>query len=348
MEDRGGAPAPEAEGRAAGARKAAILVALVDQETAARLLAHLEKEEQERITLEIVRLESAPPSREERDAVLREFAGLQAAHQFLEQGGVAYARRVLEKIYPAEEVRRIIETVEASTRPSPFRFLQRADAENLVAFIADEHPQTIALILAHLGPGQGARILEGLPAEKQLEVVKRLATLEHTSPEIVEQVGKALETKLASFVAREFRKTGGLEAAAEILNLVPRSVERAVLEGLAAESPEMADRIRRLMFSFGDILRVNDRGLQNLLRNVDMSQLALALKHAPPEVKDKFFRNMSQRAASLVREEIEFLGPVRLADVEAAQQAIVEVVRRMEDQGQLIIEGRPGSEEIVV
>jgi flagellar motor switch protein FliG len=346
MEERANAPAPALS--AAGARKAAILMVAVDAETAARILAPLEKAEQERVALEIVRLESDPAGRDERDAVLREFAGLHLAHQYAEQGGIAYARQVLERIYPAEEVRRIVETVEASTHPSPFGFLQRADAGNLVTFIADEHPQTIALILAHLGPNQAAGLLEGLPPKKQQEVVKRLATLEHTSPEVVEQVGQALETKLASFVAREFRKTGGLEAAAGILNLVQRSTERTILEGVSEESPEMAEQIRRLMFSFADVLRVNDRGVQNLLRNIDMSQLALALKHAPPDIQDKFYRNMSKRAAELVREEIEFLGPVRLSDVEAAQQAIVEVVRRLEDQGELIIEGRPGSEEIIV
>ncbi len=339
--DQGSAP------DAAGARKAAILMVTIDQESAARVLSRLDKAEQERIALEIVRLETAPPDREERDAVLREFAGVHAARRYMEQGGIAYARQILEKIYPADEVRRILETVEASARPSPFGFLQKGDAENLVAFIADEHPQTIALILAHVGTGQAAGILAALPQSRQMEVVRRLATLEQISPEVVEQVGRALESKLASFVAREFRKTGGVEAAAAILNLVPRSTERAILDGLAQESPEMADRIRALMFSFADITRVNDRGMQNLLRNIDMSQLAMALKHAPPEVKDKFYRNMSKRAAELVREEIEFLGPVRLSDVEAAQQAIVEVVRRLEDQGELIIEGRPGSEEII-
>ncbi len=346
MEGRADIPGPALD--AAGARKAAVLMVSVDQETAARILSQLDKAEQERVALEIVRLESDPPGREERDAVLREFSGFHLAQQVLEHGGMAVARQILERIYPADEVRRIVETLEASTHPSPFSFLQRADAANLAGFVADEHPQTVALVLAHLGPNQAAGLLEALPAPKQREVIRRLATLEHTSPEVVEQVGKALETKLASFVAQEFRRTGGLEAAAEILNLVQRSTERGILDGLAEETPEMVERIRRLMFAFGDIVRVNDRGVQNLLRNIDMSGLALALKHAPPEIKDKFFRNMSKRAAELAREEIEFLGPVRLSDVEAAQQAIVDVVRRLEEQGEVIIEGRPGSEEINV
>jgi flagellar motor switch protein FliG len=334
---------------ATGARKAAILMVSIDQESAARVLAQMEKVDQERIALEIARLESEPPAKEERDAVLREFYNIHLAQQYVEQGGIEYARQILEKIYPVDEVRKILETIEASMRKGPFGFLQRTDTENLVTFIADEHPQTIALILAYVGPAQAAAILEGLDPKKQQEVVKRLATMEHTSPEVVSQVEKALETKLSSFVSQEFRKSGGVEAAAEILNLVQRATERTILDALGEENPQMAEEIRRLMFTFEDVLRVNDRGIQNLLRNIDTTQLALALKHnASPELKDKFFGNMSKRASELVKEEIEYMGPVRLSDVEAAQQAIVDVVRRLEDQGELLIEGRAGSEEVVV
>lgn len=332
----------------AGARKAALLLVSIDPESAARVMAQLGKEDQEKIALEIVRLESEPPGREERDAVLREFYNLHLAHQYLEHGGMDYARRLLEKIYPPSEVRDMLATIESTIHETPFRFLQKADAENLVTFIAEEHPQTIALILAHLGPHQAAGILEGLPLKKQQEVIRRLATMEQTSPEVVEQVEKALENKLSSFVTQGFRRTGGVTAAAEILNLVQRSTERSILEGLNEDSPDMADRIRRLMFTFTDILRVNDRGVQALLKNIDTSQLSLALKHASPELKEKFLGNMSKRAGELIKEEMEFMGPVRLSDVEAAQQAIVDVVRRLEEQGELMIEGRGGADEIVV
>lgn len=333
---------------ALGARKAAILLVSIDQESAARVMAQLGKDDQEKIALEIVRLESEPPGRDERDAVLREFYNLHLAHQYLEHGGMDYAKRILEKIYPPDEVRDLLATIESTIRGAPFGFLKKTEAENLVAFIADEHPQTIALILAHLGPHQAAAILEGLPLKKQQEVVKRLATMEQTSPEVVEQVEKALESKLSTLVTQRFRRAGGIPTAAEILNLVQRATERNILEGLSEESPDLAERIRRLMFTFDDILRVNDRGVQNLLKNIDTSQLSLALKHAAPELKDKFFRNMSKRAAELITEEMEFMGPVRLSDVEAAQQAIVDVVRRLEEQGELMIEGRGGSEDIVV
>lgn len=331
-----------------GSRRAAIFMVSIDQESAARLMGQLDKEDQQRIALEISRLEGEPPTKEERDAVLKDFYNVHLAQQYVEHGGVRYARQILEKVLPADEVRRIIEAIEGSMKAMPFGFLQRSDTENLITFIADEHPQTIALILSHLGPNQAAGIIEGLPVKKQQEVVKRLATMEHTSPDVVSQVEKALENKLASFVTTELRKSGGIGTAAEILNLVQRSTERGILEGLEEEDPEMVESIRRLMFTFEDILRVNDRGVQNLLKSVDTSQLSLALKTAPADLKEKFFRNMSKRASELVREEMEYMGPVRLSDVEAAQQAIVDVVRRLEEQGELIVEGRGGGEEVVV
>ncbi len=330
---------------AGGARRTAVLLVAVDAETAERLMGHLAKADQERVALEIARLENVPASKEERDAVLREFYSTALAQQHVEQGGLAYARRLLEKTYPAAEVDRIVQT--ASARMSPFGFLQRTDKENLLAFIGEEHPQTVALILAHLGPQQSASILESLPVKKQQEIVRRLATMEHTSPEVVQQVERALETRFSGLVTQDLRKTGGVGSAAGILNLVPRSVERGILEGLQEEEPEMVDRIRRLMFTFEDIHRVNDRGVQNLLKNVETSRLSLALKTAAPDLREKFFKNMSQRAAENLREEMEMMGPVRLSDVEAAQQAVVDMVRQLEESGELIVEGRGGAEMVV-
>jgi len=332
----------------AGPRRAAILLVSIDTEAAARILTHISKEDQERMVLEIAKLDQNPPTREERDAVLKQFHHLYLAQQYVEQGGLNYARELLEKVLPVEEVRKIIESVEMSMKQSPFGFLQKTEAGSLVTFIQDEHPQTIALIIAYLPPGQASELLEGLPLRKQQEVIRRLATMEHTSPEVVGEVERALQTKLSSFTTQELHKTGGVEAAAEVLNLVQRATERNILEALEEETPEMVEQIRRLMFTFDDILRVNDRGVQNLLKSIDTSQLSLALKTASPELRDKFFRNMSKRAAELVQEEMEFMGPVRLTDVESAQQAIVDVVRRLEEQGELIIEGRGGAEEIVV
>lgn len=331
-----------------GARRAAVFLTALDPESSAKIFVNLSRDEIELVTMEIAKLDANPASKEERDDIIKDFYNLHMAQQYIEQGGIMYARQILEKVLPADEVRRVLDTIEASMKMAPFGFLQKANTENLVTFIQDEHPQTIALIMAYLIPSQAAEVLEALPLTKQREVVKRLAVMEHTRPDVVQQLEKALEDKLASFVTEEFRKTGGIEAAAEILNLVQRSTERSVLEGLEEEDPEMVEQIRRLMFTFEDILRVNDKGVQNLLKNVDTSQLALALRTAPPELQEKFFKNMSKRAAEIVKEEMEFMGPVRLSDVEAAQMAIVDVVRRLEEQGELIIEGRGGAEEIVV
>jgi flagellar motor switch protein FliG len=332
---------------ARGPRKAAIFIVSVDQETAARVLTHLDRETQEKIALEISRLEITPPTKEERDTVLKEFYNLSLAHQYVEQGGPEYARQLLEKVLPPEDVRQIMGAIETAMKLSPFGFLQKADADNVLAFIQEEHPQTIALIVAYLPPSQASAILEGLTLKKQQEVIKRLATMEHTSPDVVSQVEKSLEAKLSAFITQESRRAGGIEQVAEILNLVQRVTERSILEGLEEEDPEMVEQIRRLMFTFEDIMRVNDRGIQNLLKNVDHQQLSVALKTAPPELRDKFFKNMSKRAVEMVQEEMEYMGPVRLKDVEAAQQAIVDLVRRLEEQGELVVEGR-GGEEVVV
>jgi flagellar motor switch protein FliG len=329
-----------------GARKAAILLISLDQELAVKVLSLMERDTIETLSMEIAKLEEI--SRDERDAVIEEFYHLHLAHQYVEHGGVAYARALLERVLPADEVARIIETIEQSMKMAPFGFLQRAEPENLLTFLQDEHPQTIALILAHIAPSQAAGVLAGLPVKKQLEVVKRLATMEHTSPEVISQVEKALEKKLAAIVTEELREAGGVEAVAEILNLTDRATERGILESLEEEDPDLADQIRRLMFVFEDILLVNDRGVQSLLKEIDQEQLALALKTATLELKEKFFKNMSKRAVELIKEEMEYMGPVRLADVEAAQQQIVDIVRKLEEQGEVIIQGRGAEEEVIV
>jgi flagellar motor switch protein FliG len=331
-----------------GPRKAAVFLVSIDQESASRIFAQLDKSEIERLGLEIAKLEAQPVNREERDKILEEFYHLHLAQQYIEHGGIGYARTLLEKVLPAEEVRKIIETIEQSLKATPFNFLHKTETEDLLTFVQDEHPQTIALILAYLIPSQSAEILERLPIKKQQDVIKRLANMQHTSPEVVERVEKALQAKLASIVTHELSEAGGVKQAAEILNLTQRTTEKTILEGLEEEDPELVENIRRLMFTFDDILRVNDRGVQNLLRQIDPQQLALSLKAASPELKDKFFKNMSKRAVENIKEELEFMGPVRLSDVEGAQQAIVEVVRKLEEQGDLVIEGRGGAEEIIV
>ena len=231
---------------------------------------------------------------------------------------------------------------------TPFSFLQKAESENLLTFIQDEHPQTIALILAHLPPLKASEILVGLPSQKQIEVVKRIANMEQTNPEVIKEVERGLEHRLSDIVSQTFEKAGGVDTVAEILNLADRSTEKGIMEGLEAEDPDLVEQIRRLMFVFEDILLVNDKGIQSVLKEVDNEELSLALKTASEELKQKIFKNMSERAAQLIQEDMQYMGPVRVSDVEAAQQKIVDIVRRLEDAGEIIIAGRGGEKEMIV
>ncbi len=330
-----------------GLRKAAILMISVDQETAAKIMSQLNTEEIETLSMEIARLEDdvAP---EVRDSVVREFYQTHLASKYVESGGIEYARSLLEKSLSPEEAAAILEALEQSIQETPFHFLKQADTDNLLTFISDEHPQTISLILAHLHPKQASEVLAGLTPKKQLEVVKRIAHMEQTTPEAIRMVEQGLESRLSSIVTQDLERAGGVENIAEILNLVDRTTEKGILENLEEEDPDMVEQIRRLMFVFEDIVLVNDKGIQSVLKEVEHDELALALKTASEELQGKIFKNMSERAASLIKEDMEFMGPVRLSDVEAAQQRIVDIVRRLEEAGEVIIQGRGGDEDIVV
>lgn len=329
----------------AGLRKAAVLLVSLDQELASVVLGQMDKALVEAVTLEIARLDEV--TREERDKALEEFHNLCAAQAMVEQGGMSTAKELLLKAMPEDQANEILGIINQAKKTAPFAFLQKAESGNLLAFLQTEHPQTIALILAHINANLASEVLAGLPAKKQLDVVKRLATMENTSPEVVEEVERALEKKLSAVLSSESHELGGVESVANMLNLIDRATERGILESLEEENPELVDQIRRHMFVFEDILRVDDRGVQNIMKEIDNEQLALALKTATPELKDKFLRNMSKRASEMIREEMEYMGPVRLADVEAAQQAIVDVVRRLEEQGDVIIEGRGEAQQVI-
>jgi flagellar motor switch protein FliG len=266
----------------------------------------------------------------------------------MNEGGLEYAKSLLRKSLSEEDAKRIISQVTQQVQTTPFSFLQKAESENLLTFIQDEHPQTIALILAHLPPQKASEILVGLPSQKQIEVVKRVATMEQTSPEVIKEVERGLEHRLSDIVSQTFEKAGGVDTVAEMLNLADRSTEKGIMEGLEAEDPDLVEQIRRLMFVFEDILLVNDKGIQSVLKEVDNDELALALKTASQELKDKIFKNMSERAAQLIAEDMQYMGPVRVSDVETAQQKIVDIVRRLEDAGEIVIAGRGGEKEMVV
>jgi flagellar motor switch protein FliG len=329
-----------------GLRKAAVFLLAIGPEAAGQILRNMERELVEELTREVASLGQVPIER--RHDILDEFYNVALARQYASEGGLAYAKSVLEKALPKDEASRVMQQIEHQVYQQPFSFLQKAESENLLTFMQDEHPQTIALILAHLPSSKGSEILAGLPPAKQLEVVTRVANMEQTNPEVIREVEKGLEQRLSGIVSQQFQKVGGVQAVAEMLNLADRATEKGILESLEQEDPDLVEQIRRLMFVFEDILLVNDKGIQALLKEVDNSELALALKTASPEMKQKIFANMSERAAQLIKEDMEYMGPVRVSDVESAQQKIVDVVRRLEESGEIIISGRGGEKDLVV
>jgi len=329
-----------------GTKKAAILFLSLDQQVAADILKHLDEVQIEEISREMAGL--GPIQQDTRDEVINEFYQLALARSYAVEGGWDYAKNLLAKSLPEAQAKKIIDQVNQTIQSAPFAFLQKAESENLLTFIQDEHPQTIALILAHLKPTQASEVLVGLPAQKQVEVVKRIANMEQTNPEVIKEVERGLEHRLSAMITQTFEKAGGVDTVAEMLNLADRATEKTIMEGLEAEDPDLVEQIRRLMFVFEDIMMVNDKGIQSMLKEVDNDDLALALKTASQDLKDKIFKNMSERAAQLIKEDMDYMGPVRVSDVEAAQQKIVDVVRRLEESGEIIISGRGGEKDLVV
>ena len=329
-----------------GVRKAAVLLLALNPDAAGVVLKELPKKAVEEVTRELASLGPIEP--EVRDGILEQFYDLVVKQPWACEGGLDRARILLEAGLDPEEAARIMDNISQHVRKSPFAFLQKADASNLLTFIQDEHPQTIALIVSHLNYGKASDILGGLPGPKQVEVVKRVANMEQTNPEVVAEVERGLEGRLSSMLNQNFEKIGGVETVAEMLNLTDRTTEKSIMEGLEEDDPDLVEDIRRLMFVFEDINLVDDKGIQAVLKEVENDELALALKTASEELRDKIFRNMSERAATMIGEDMEFMGPVRVSDVEAAQQKIVDVVRRLEDSGEIIISGRGGDKDLIV
>jgi len=346
MAHKPGTQLPESADQLEGPTKTAVLLLSLDVASAAKVLRFMSEEDVELVTRELASLGRVPP--ELQAQVVEEFYGLSLAQQYAAEGGLEQAKALLRSALDPKTADRVLSQISTQVKRTPFSFLQKAESENLLAFIQDEHPQTIALILCHLTHHKAAEILAGLPLEKQLEVIKRVATMEQTNPDVIKEVEKGLESRLANMLAQSMEKTGGVEAVAEILNLADRATEKQLMEALEAEDPDLVEQIRRLMFVFEDVLLVNDKGIQAVLKEVDNDELALALKTASDELKEKIFSNMSERAATLIKEDMEFMGPVRISDVEAAQQKIVDVVRRLEEAGELMIAGRGGESEMIV
>jgi flagellar motor switch protein FliG len=313
-------------------RKAAIMLISMPDNLAAQLLAKLEPKQVEAVSIEIAKL--GVIGGEEQEQAIQEFGNANPNALSGRAGGLEVAKNLVEQAL-GKGASTTLDNVRQSIEALPFGFLQKVNSQNLLTFIIDEHPQTIALILSHVPPSQAADILSGLPAERQLPVIRRVATMSQTSPEIIREVEKGLENRMSSLMNQQFENAGGVSTVAEILNVIDRATERSLLENLAQEDAKLVDEIRRLMFVFDDIAKLSDRDMQTLLKNLESSQWAMALKGASDELKDKIFKNMSKRAADLLKEEMDYLGPVRLSDVEQMQQQIVDVVRRLEDLGEI-------------
>ena len=329
-----------------GIQKAAILLISLGPELSAQVLKHLREDQIEELTLEIASLRRVEP--DVADGVLREFHQLCIAKEYIAQGGIEYAHEMLERALGTQRALDIINRLTASLQVRPFDFARNADPLQLFNFIQNEHPQTIALVIAYLHPDQAAQIMSSLPAEKQIEVAKRMALMDSTSPDIIQQVEQVLERKLAATASQEYTQAGGIESVVSVLNAVDRGTEKTILEALSRQEPELAEEIKRRLFTFEDIVQLDDRAVMRVLREVDLNHdLPLALKVASEEVKRKIFKNMSKRAAETLQEEIGYLGPVRLRDVEEAQQKIVNIIRKLEDSGEIVI-ARGGEDEVIV
>ncbi len=329
-----------------GLSKAAIVLLAIGQDGASEVLKKLPAEQVEEVTRELASLGRVPDDLQ--SAVIEEFYGVSIASGHASEGNLDFAKKILLDSLEPGQADRVLQQIQTQVQKTPFSFLQRAESENLLTFIQDEHPQTIALITCHLGHHKAAEILGGLPLQKQIEVIKRMANMEQTNPEVIREVERGLESRLSSMLVQSMEKAGGIPTVSEILNLADRATEKSIMEGLEAEDPDLVEQIRRLMFVFEDIMLVNDKGIQAVLKEIENDELSLALKTASPELQEKIFGNMSERAAGLIKEDMEFMGPVRVSDVEAAQQRIVDIVRRLEEAGEVIIDGRGGESDLIV
>ena len=328
-----------------GLQKSAILLIALGPEKSASIFKHLKEEEIEELTLEIANTRSITPQIKE--GIIEEFYQLCLAQQYIAEGGIGYAKELLEKALGTEKAMSVIGKLTASLQVKPFEFVRKTDASQLLNFIQDEHPQTIALILSYLSPLQASMIISALPPERQADVAKRVAMMDRTSPDIIKEVEKILESKLANLVNQDYTIIGGVDAVVEILNAVDRGTEKHIMETLEIEEPELADEIRKKMFVFEDILLLDDRSIQRVLRDVDNNDLAIALKGSNENVQAAIFNNLSKRLAAMIKEDMEYMGPVRMKDVEEAQQKIVNIIRKLEDSAEIVI-SRGGGDEIVV
>ncbi|MCY8231857.1 flagellar motor switch protein FliG [Priestia endophytica] len=335
----------EQKGALTGKQKAAILLITLGPDVSASIYKHLTEEEIESLTLEISALKKV--NLETKNKVLEEFERLAVAQDYISQGGIGYAKTVLEKALGADQAALIIKRLTSSLQVRPFDFARKANPTQIFNFIQNEHPQTIALVLSYLEPSQAGQILSLLPQEQQADIARRMAVMDSTSPEVINEVEKVLERKLSTTVTQDYTQTGGVEAVVEVLNGVDRSTERTILDTLEIQDPELAEEIKKRMFVFEDIVILDNRAIQRIIREVGNEDLLLSLKVSSDEVKEVVYRNMSQRMVATFKEEMEFMGPVRLKDVEEAQSRIVGVIRQLEESEEIVI-ARGGGDDMIV
>lgn len=328
-----------------GRQKAAILLISLGPDVAANVYKHLSEEEMEKLTLEISGVKRIDSSVKEN--IIEEFHNIALAQDYISQGGIGYAKTVLEKALGTDQASLIISRLTSSLQVRPFDFARKADPAQILNFIQNEHPQTIALILSYLDATQAGQILSELPQEMQADIARRIAVMDSTAPEIINEVEQVLERKLSATVTQDYTQTGGIEAVVEVLNGVDRATERTILDALEIQDPELAEEIKKRMFVFEDIVTLDSRAIQRIIRDCENEDLMLSLKVSSEDVKEIIFKNMSKRMAETFRDEMEFMGPVRLRDVEEAQSRIVAIIRRLEEAGEIIV-ARGGGDDIIV
>jgi len=334
-----------ARSKSSGLKKSAILLMALGPSVSAKILRHFNETDIERISLEIANTTKVEVNTIEE--VLEEFLLLSQAQRYMLDGGLDYARNLLEQTLGTQRATEIIKKLKEASQIKPFMFVRKADPKQLTNLIGQEHPQTIALILSYLDPLQASQVLGSLPDEQQPEIARRIALMDRTSPEVLKEVEGVLQERLSSVVQQDFAAAGGIQSLVDILNNVDRGTEKLILEELEKDDPKLVDEIRKLMFIFEDVTALDNASIQRIIREVDQKDLALALKGSSEEVKERIFRNVSKRAAEMLKEDVEFMGPVRLREVEEAQQRIVSVVRKLDETGEIII-SRGGEDAIIV
>ncbi|BDQ02861.1 MAG: flagellar motor switch protein FliG [Ignavibacterium sp.] len=329
-----------------GIQKAALLMIALDIETAASVLKYLDPEQVEKISAEITRVKNIPSKVV--DSIMQDFYDMVTAREYVLEGGLEYAQAILEKSFGMNKAIEIVDKVKSLTTLKGFDVLKKADSVQLVSFLSKEHPQTIALILSHLNPDQTAEALKELSPELRADVAYRIATLGKVSPQTLKQIEKVVDEMAGTTLSQSVSKIGGSKSLANILNRLNLNLTKEILEQIEINDPDVAAEVKRLMFMFEDIINIQDKDIQKILKEVDRKDLALALKVADDALRNKIFSNMSERAADLLKEELQYMGMVKLKEVEAAQSKIIDIIKSLEESGEISLNMRGSKEDVYV